>query len=143
MEPIRKTVSSVIGRVRRDVGHPVAVEELEASVADHAHRQADGGPAVEDLADPGLHFERTDLGHGATGHAHVGLPWRKAVRSLRPITAMVPTATAPSTHRLGFVVAGRFWADSGITSKWTASPSRLNTTGKVPSPNSEKSIWNA
>jgi len=50
IEPIR---NRVLGDrcVRRDVGEPVAVEELKASVANHSHGQAGGSPAVEDLAD--------------------------------------------------------------------------------------------
>ena len=53
-------------RVRRDVGEPVPVEELERSVADHSHCQADDGPAVEDLVDRGLHLEPIDGGHGSS-----------------------------------------------------------------------------
>ena len=41
--------------VRGDVCEPVSVEELEAPVADHAHRQTDGRVAVEDPAHPGRH----------------------------------------------------------------------------------------
>ena len=82
--------------------------------------------------------------------AHGSRAWRDRSRSCRSALAEggtepagrspnVPTATAPSTHRLGFVVAGRLWADSGITSKWT--DSRLNRTREMPSPSSEKPIW--
>jgi hypothetical protein len=35
----------------------VAVEELEASVADHAHRQTDRRVAVQDPIDPALQFQ--------------------------------------------------------------------------------------
>jgi hypothetical protein len=48
------------GRVRRDVREAVPGEELEASVADHAHRQTDRWPAVQDPADSGLQPERID-----------------------------------------------------------------------------------
>jgi hypothetical protein len=37
------------------------MEELQASVGDHSDRQADGRPAVQDLADPRLQFELIDL----------------------------------------------------------------------------------
>src|SRR5512132_748667 len=40
--------------VRCDVRKPVAMEELEASIAHHAHRETDGGVAVEDPVDRGL-----------------------------------------------------------------------------------------
>jgi hypothetical protein len=39
------------GRVRRDVGEPVSVEKLEASVANRSQSQANRRPAVEDPAD--------------------------------------------------------------------------------------------
>jgi len=60
MEAIRKTLSSVMGCARRDVREPVSVEELEGSVADHAHRQTDSRPAVQDPSDSGLHPKLID-----------------------------------------------------------------------------------
>lgn len=50
-------------RVRRQVGEPVSVEERERPVAHHADRQADGGPAVDELADSGLHLALIELEH--------------------------------------------------------------------------------
>src|SRR5215211_6165377 len=74
------------------------------------------------------------------------LRWRRVLRSLRPRIAIVETASAPSTHSLGFAAAVFLYAEIGITSKWTAIVpvlgSRLNTTVKWPSPNSERSIRN-
>ncbi len=67
MDAIRKTVSAVIGCARGDVGGPVGVEELQAPVADHPRRQADGGVAVEDLLNPGGQIELIHLGHGSPG----------------------------------------------------------------------------
>ena len=54
------------GCVRRNVGEPVSVEELEAAVANHSYGQADGRPAVEDPADSGRQLKLIDLGHGAS-----------------------------------------------------------------------------
>jgi hypothetical protein len=54
-------------RVRRDVGQAVSVEELEVPIADHAHRQTDSGPAVEDLANLRLHREPVEAGEPVTG----------------------------------------------------------------------------
>jgi len=45
------------GRVRRYVCNPVAVEELEASVADNAHGQPKRRVAVQDAVDPALQFQ--------------------------------------------------------------------------------------
>jgi hypothetical protein len=59
------------GRARGDVGQPVAGEEFQASVADHALGQADGGPAIRDPADPGLQLERVDPGDR---HGHASSP---------------------------------------------------------------------
>jgi len=42
------------GCVRRDVREAVGEEGLQGPVADHAHRQADGRVAVEDVVDAGL-----------------------------------------------------------------------------------------
>src|SRR6266536_369228 len=41
--------------LRPDVGDAVSGEPLQRSVADHAYRQTNGGPAVEDLGDLELH----------------------------------------------------------------------------------------
>lgn len=59
------------GRARGALGQSVAGEEFQASVADHAHGQADGGPAVRDPADPGLQLERVDPGDR---HGHASSP---------------------------------------------------------------------
>ena len=56
IDPIRNTVSWVTG-VFDAVCNPVAVEELEASVADHAHGQPDRRVAVQDPVDPALQFQ--------------------------------------------------------------------------------------
>src|SRR6266511_3499833 len=47
--------------LRPDVGDAVSGEPLQRSVADHAYRQTNGGPAVEDLG---------DLGFGGCGEHH-------------------------------------------------------------------------
>ena len=73
MEATRKTVSSVTGVFEAMSASPVPVEELQASVADHAHRQADGGPAVEDPADPGLQPELIDSEGPVIGRADARL----------------------------------------------------------------------
>jgi hypothetical protein len=47
-------------RARLDVGDAVPMEPRQGSLADHPHRQAGDGPAVEDLGDPGLQLEFVD-----------------------------------------------------------------------------------
>ena len=120
MEAIRNTVSSVMGLFEAMSATPCPRKNSSRPLRTTPSANPTAGLRLR-ISSTWSSYRALDLGHGATGHAHVGLPWRKAVRSLRPITAMVPTTTAPSTHRLGFVVAGRLWADSGITSKWTDS----------------------
>ena len=88
------------GRLRRDVGEPVSVEELKGSVADHSDRQTDGGPAVEDLVDSGLHPQLIDLGHGSPVHPARGTvrptPYRRAPESdVAPIGVGRKEATGP------------------------------------------------
>src|SRR3712207_953451 len=51
------------GCARRDIGNPVSIERLERSVGDHTGRQAHGGPAVENLLDPGLQLDVREGGH--------------------------------------------------------------------------------
>jgi hypothetical protein len=52
--------------------------------------------------------------------------------------AVVPTASAPATHGLGFITSGRLWKDIGRTPRCRAVTSppgaQLNTTAVVPDP---------
>ena len=63
MEPIRKTVSSVTGVADSMFANAVTGEELQRSVADHTHRQADRRPAVQDPIDTALYLKLIDLWH--------------------------------------------------------------------------------
>jgi hypothetical protein len=54
------------GCVRRNVGEPVSVEKLEASIAHHSDGQADGRPAAEDPADSGRQPKLINRRHGAS-----------------------------------------------------------------------------
>jgi hypothetical protein len=49
--------------VRRDVRHPLAVEELERSVAYHSDCETNSRSAVEDLVNPGSRLQLIDIGH--------------------------------------------------------------------------------
>ena len=63
IEPIRKTVSSVTGAADSMFGDAVTGEGLQRSVADHAHRQTDGRPAVQDPVDHAPDLKHTRLLH--------------------------------------------------------------------------------
>jgi len=54
--------------VRRDVRDTVSVEEVEGSIAHHAHRQTNGRTTVEDPIDSGPHLVLINLGHGSPFH---------------------------------------------------------------------------
>ena len=100
IEAIRKTVSSVDGRARADVGDAVPVEPRQGSVADHPHRQAGGRPAVEDLADPGRQLSSSI---DAVIPGHPSVPWRQtrfmAIERPRRVQVRPISAEPAAGHR--------------------------------------------
>ena len=68
MDAIRKTVSSVMGVFEAMSATPWPWKNSRRSVADHSHRQADGGVAVKDPLHPGCQLQLIDLRHRSPFH---------------------------------------------------------------------------
>src|SRR5574341_683710 len=109
------------GFARGDVGEPVPVEELQGPVADHAHRQPDGGPAVEDLADAGADRKLVD--------PRGPLARLSALRSAEGPGPHVPASRA--TGGCTIAVAWKLMVAGGIGATNDRIPPRRTGTGTV------------
>src|SRR6266536_1492761 len=115
--------------LRPDVGDAVSGEPLQRSVADHAYRQTNGGPAVEDLGDLELHPRPIDSCSilDSVGAARITVAWKLPVAGgIGATNDRIPprrTGTVTATCRLAAMCLA--FQLSGATATYSRRPTVL------------------